>query len=240
VVTLSSRSLALWMLGYLEAALADAQHALKDAREIGQAVTLMLALSQACLTDGSCGNYVAANALSDELVALADQKGTRYWKAVGMLRQGWLLALGGKAADAVQVITSSLTANRPMATLDHPFFLSSLARAYAELGQLDDAWRSIDEALTLIETTKERWCEAEVNRTAGEIALKSPEPDAAKAEAYFERALAVAGQQQAKSWELAPQRAWPGSGAIRASAMRPAICSLRSTAGSPKASIRSI
>ena len=37
---------------------------------------------------------------------------------------------------------------------------------------------------------------------AGEIALKSPQPDAAKAEAHFERALAVARQQQAKSWEL--------------------------------------
>jgi predicted ATPase len=33
-------------------------------------------------------------------------------------------------------------------------------------------------------------------------ALKSPEPDAVKAEAYFERALAVARHQQAKSWEL--------------------------------------
>jgi predicted ATPase len=38
--------------------------------------------------------------------------------------------------------------------------------------------------------------------TAGEIALVQPEPDAAKAEAYFERALAIARQQQAKSWEL--------------------------------------
>jgi predicted ATPase len=37
---------------------------------------------------------------------------------------------------------------------------------------------------------------------AGEIALLSPEPDAPKAEQYFERALAVARQQQAKSWEL--------------------------------------
>jgi predicted ATPase len=44
--------------------------------------------------------------------------------------------------------------------------------------------------------------EAEVQRTAGEIALKSPEPDAAKAEGHFQRALAVARQQQAKSWEL--------------------------------------
>ena len=42
---LSFRSLALWLLGYPEAALADADQALKDAREIGQAATLMYALS---------------------------------------------------------------------------------------------------------------------------------------------------------------------------------------------------
>jgi predicted ATPase len=53
-----------------------------------------------------------------------------------------------------------------------------------------------------METTNEKWFEAEAIRIAGEIALKSPEQDAAKAEAYFERALAVARQQQAKSWEL--------------------------------------
>jgi len=83
-----------------------------------------------------------------------------------------------------------------------PFHLSHLARAHAELGRFDDAWRCLGEALTAIETTKEQWCEAEVNRIAGEIALMSPEPDTTKAEAYFECALAVARQQQAKSWEL--------------------------------------
>jgi hypothetical protein len=77
-----------------------------------------------------------------------------------------------------------------------------LARAHADLGQFDDAWSCIGEALTAVETTKERWFEAEINRIAGEIALKSPQSDAAKAEAYFDRALAVARQQQAKSWEL--------------------------------------
>jgi predicted ATPase len=53
-----------------------------------------------------------------------------------------------------------------------------------------------------IEATKERWFEAEANRIAGEIALRAPEPDGAKAQEYFERALMVARQQQAKSWEL--------------------------------------
>jgi hypothetical protein len=52
------------------------------------------------------------------------------------------------------------------------------------------------------EATEEKWCDADVHRIAGEIALMSPEPDVAKAQQYFERALAVARQQQAKSWEL--------------------------------------
>ena len=52
------------------------------------------------------------------------------------------------------------------------------------------------------EISKEKWYEAEINRIAGEIVRKSPKPDAAKAEAYFDRALAVARQQQAKPWEL--------------------------------------
>jgi predicted ATPase len=53
-----------------------------------------------------------------------------------------------------------------------------------------------------VETNKERLWEAEATRVAGEIGLQSPQRNAAKAEGYFERALAVARAQQAKSWEL--------------------------------------
>jgi len=56
--------------------------------------------------------------------------------------------------------------------------------------------------MTEVETTKERWYEAEINRIAGEVTLKSPEPDATKAESYFDGALRVARQQRSKSWEL--------------------------------------
>ena len=53
-----------------------------------------------------------------------------------------------------------------------------------------------------MQTSKQRWCEAETNRIAGGISLLSPKRDVARAEAYFERALTIARQQQAKSWEL--------------------------------------
>ena len=120
-----------------------------------------------------------------------------------MMQRGCLLALTGKASDAVQTITCGLSAMRSTGTTTWmPLWLSYLTRANAEIGQFDDAKRCIGEAMAAVETAKERWCEAEVNRIAGEIALLSPEPDAARAEQYFERALAVARAQQAKSWEL--------------------------------------
>ena len=83
-----------------------------------------------------------------------------------------------------------------------PFFLSYLARAHAELANFEDAWRSICEAIATVQTSKERWCEAEIYRIAGEIKLLAPEPDGARAEAYFQRALVIARTQQAKSWQL--------------------------------------
>jgi class 3 adenylate cyclase/predicted ATPase len=204
VAVLSFRSLALWTLGFPESALADAEQAFGDAREMGQAATFLFALG-----GGGpwvlvlCGNYAAASAHADELVALAVEKGAPLWKAHGMINQGRLLALTGKASEAVQMMNSGIAAFRSTgSTTWLPWQLSFLASAYAELGQFDDAWRCIGEALTAVETTKERWCEAEINRIAGEIALKSPEPDTVKAQVYFERALATARAQQAKSWEL--------------------------------------
>jgi predicted ATPase len=173
------------------------------AREIGHSATLMYVLNFSAWTQIFCGNYVAAGVLIDEFSALKDRTGSAFWGAWGMMQRGCLLALGGKASDVAQTITSGLAAMRSTGTtMWMPFWLANLTRANADIGQFDSARRCIGEAMAVAETAKERWCEAEVIRIAGEIALLSPEPDVAEAEAHFERALAVARQQQAKSWEL--------------------------------------
>jgi predicted ATPase len=180
----------------------------------------MFALLYTSITYSFCANYAVAKALADELVALGDETGATFWKAAGIAFQGSVLSVTGQAADAVHTITSGITAWRSMGgTVFSPWWLSCLARAYAELTRYDDAWRYIGEAITLVETTKERWCEAEVYRTAGEIALLSSELDEAKAEGYFQRALAIARQQQAKSWELGASmslaRLWRDQGKVQ-------------------------
>ena len=200
VATLSYRSQALWVLGYPEAALADTKHAMKDAREIGQAATLMYALLYAQRMHSHCGSYTTAIALADELVRLADEKSAPFWKGTGTVAQGYLSLTGD---PAVQMITSGMAQVRATGgRVSFPSYLSFLAKVYAGSGRFDDAWRCVGEAMTTMQITKETWFEAEANRMAGEIAYRLPDPDTATAEAYFERALAVARQQQAKSWEL--------------------------------------
>ena len=91
-----------------------------------------------------------------------------------------------------------------------------------------------------METTKEAMFEAEVYRIAGEIALKSPQLDAARAQSNFEHSLLVARKQQAKSLELRTAmslaRLWP----TRENHSKLANCLLRYIAGSRKGSMRAI
>src|SRR5262249_21277948 len=88
VAILSYRSQALCALGYPESALADAEHALGEAREMGQAANFLFALGGArARVLILCGNYAAASAQADELAALAVEKGAVVWRAIGMLDQ---------------------------------------------------------------------------------------------------------------------------------------------------------
>jgi predicted ATPase len=220
VTILSFRSLALWVLGYPEAALTDIHRAVERVRESGQAAALMYTFNVTSMILAFCGNHDTANAQCEELVALADEKGGAFWRASGMLRQGQLVALTGKASDAARVITSGITAYRSTgSTVWLPFYLAALAKANAEVGQLEDAWRWMEEAMSLTESTGEKWSEAEINRLAGEIALLSPAPRKEKARAHFMQALDIARQQQARSWELRASmslaRLWRSQGKVR-------------------------
>ncbi len=200
---LAFRSLAQWVLGYGEGAAATADQALENARNSGQVGTLMYVLFFISPLHLLMGNYTTAAAQAQELLALAEEKVASFWIERATFVRGCVLASTGKPCDAVQLITSGLATSQVTGTTFWvPLYESYLAKSHAELGKLVDAWRCIGEATRAVDTTKETMFEAEVYRVAGEIALKSPAPDATKAQAYFERALAVARQQEAKSWEL--------------------------------------
>jgi predicted ATPase len=201
VSALSYRAQAVWILGYPDLARSDVDSAITDAREIDQSPSLLYALVNVSLPLLFTGDYATATKLLAEVAELADAMGSLFWKTYGMLNLACLLALTGNAAEAVATFIAGLAAWRSLgATLNEPLYLGCLAKAHAELDQSDDAWRCVGEAMTVINSTEQRMWEAEVNRLAGEVALRSREPD--KAGQYFERALEVARRQKAKSCEL--------------------------------------
>ena len=189
----------MWQLGYPAASRNDAERAVKNARKSGHPANLMYALNRAIQSYTFCRDYAVAHAKLDELAALGDERAT----SLENIGRGKLFSLTGKASDAVRAITSgSISLRSSGVTLYEPWHLWHLAIAHADLCQFEDAQRCIADAMDRIERSNEKWCEAEVHRIAGEIELKSLAPDAEKAEKHFERALVVARQQRARSWEL--------------------------------------
>jgi class 3 adenylate cyclase/predicted ATPase len=203
VAALCYRSWIRWMLGYPEAALADARRAVAEAREVGQGVPLMYSLYFTSYAFVHCGDYQAADAQLTELIPLATEKNAAQWRGGGMMHRGCIQALTGNASDAIAMIPAGIAAWKSSGSIVFvPWYVAHMARARAEQGQFEEAWRHIDEALKAVDTTGETWCESDIHRIAGEIALLSPVPDVGKAKAHLDRALAVARAQQAKSWEL--------------------------------------
>ncbi|MGC9358405.1 MAG: tetratricopeptide repeat protein, partial [Anaerolineae bacterium] len=75
-----------------------------------------------------------------------------------------------------------------------------LAEAYLALGQVETAHTTLEHNLAHINETGLRFFEAETLRRQGEVLRKLNRPG--DAETYFQRAIAVAQEQAARSWEL--------------------------------------
>jgi predicted ATPase len=84
-----------------------------------------------------------------------------------------------------------------------PYFLALLADAHAAAGQPQEGLRVMAEALGVLGETRECAWEAELYRIHGELLLKAGAPRGGpEAEERFRRAMDIARQQEARSWEL--------------------------------------
>jgi predicted ATPase len=106
--------------------------------------------------------------------------------AMSLIMHGWALAQQGQAKEGIVQMTQGLRAYHATgAAIRRPHFLALLA-----------------EALALVDTTGERWYEAELYRLKGELLLQQNSDNQAEAERCFHHALDIARNQQAKSFEL--------------------------------------
>ena len=135
-------------------------------------------------------------------VAMADEKGSALWPPWGTLNRGCVLVLSGKASEAEQVIRTAIVAFRSTgATVWTPCYLTFLARALSAIGHFEEALAFARDARAITSTSGELWFVSDIHRTIGEIALLGSEPNLTEAQSQFVRALEIARERQARSFE---------------------------------------
>jgi predicted ATPase len=198
-------ALALWCLGYPEQALRRSHEALTLAQDLSHPFSLAFALSQAAHLHHFRREALAVHERAEAVRALARAQGFSRWDAFGTSLGGWALAVQGQRDEGIAQLRQGLAAWQAAGqALGQLSMLALLAETYGQAGQAEAGLRVLAEAPALMDTTGERFQEAEVWRLQGELLLAQAgaQPQGQEAEACFQQALAVARHQQAKSWEL--------------------------------------
>jgi adenylate cyclase len=140
---------------------------------------------------------------AEAAISLAKEQGFPLMLAFGAMAYGWALAHQGQAQAGMEQLTQGLTAFRAIGSeITGPYRLALLAEAHGTLGQPEAGLAVLTEALTLVETTGERWYEPELYRLKGELLLQQNSDNQVEAESCFAQAITIARSQQAKSLEL--------------------------------------
>jgi predicted ATPase len=193
----------LWCLGYPDQALRRSGEAVRSARELSHINSLTFSMYFAIRLHLFRGEVREAEELAEAALGLSTKHGFRFWTAMILFLQGWSRCLQGREAEGTARMRAGFAdALATGAKTMRPAFCGLLAEAYGQVGQLEDAWRMLSDALDAVEESGQRYHEAETYRFKGELHLREPRPALEQAEACFQRAIDIARRQQAKSWEL--------------------------------------
>jgi DNA-binding winged helix-turn-helix (wHTH) protein/predicted ATPase len=193
----------LWCLGSPAQAMRRCQEALALAQELEHPYSLAMAQHYAALLHHRCREVRAVQAQAEALLALATAQGFPLMEGLGTCWRGWVLAMQGQGEAGLAQIREGMTAVLATGqTLARPLCLVLLAEAAGHAGQVEEGLGLLAEALMAFEASGRGDLRVEAYRLQGTLLLRQAVPDAVQVEACFHQALAIARQQQAKSWEL--------------------------------------
>jgi predicted ATPase len=193
----------LWSLGYPEQGLVRSGEALRLAQQVPHPFSLCHTLSALAQFHQFRREGYAAQECAEASIILAMEQGFPLFTARSAVLRGWALVQQGQTKEGIEQMHQSMQAFRATgAEISRPYFLALLTQVHGTMGQPEAGLAVLTEALTLVDTTGERWYEAELHRLKGEFLLQQSPDHYVEAEACFHHAMAIAQNQAAKSWEL--------------------------------------
>lgn len=209
VRALSTSALVRWTLGYPEQASKRAQESFALARNLSHPFSLAHTFCLAAELHQFRRDLKLTQEYADAAIALSTEQGFPFWLAWATILRGWALTEQGQHEEGIAQIHQGLSAYHATgAALGHSHFQELLAQAYGRMGQLESGLSALAEAADAVKRAGEHFCEAEWHRIKGELIFQDSSPHDLKAvsdteaEACFRNAIAIARQQNARSFEL--------------------------------------
>jgi len=199
---------ALWALGFPDSAAEKTKEAMKLARRLAQPQTLVVAGHFAVQLHQLRGEVSLAYERAKEAVKLADEYGLELWLAYGLIELAWAEAELGDTHQGIERMQRALAEYETTgAKLWSSYSLQLLADLLVRAGRVEEGLATIAKALMYAEQSGEKHSMAELYRIKGELLIKAGERSqkgrfAEDARTCFANALAIAKEQQAKSYEL--------------------------------------
>jgi class 3 adenylate cyclase/predicted ATPase len=199
----SYAAITLWQLGYPDQALSAGKEAIAVAIRLSHPLSLTFAGNLVGILRQLRREARATQETAENMIAPSAEHGLTNPLAYATSLRGWALTEQGHDDEGIAQIHEGLAAARATGTeLLRPYHLCLLAEACTKTGRFDEALNAVREALAIADEHENRAFEAEVHRLKGELLLKQNDSNAAEAQSCFQRAIKIARNQSAKSWEL--------------------------------------
>jgi DNA-binding SARP family transcriptional activator/tetratricopeptide (TPR) repeat protein len=202
VYGLSLAAAVLWLLGHPDQGLRRSQEAIALAQTLSHPYSLALSHGVAGWFHVFRRDARSAQEHAEASIWFSTEYGFPYFSAMGRIIRSWALTEQGQGEEGIAAIRQGIADyGATGAGLGQPHHFAMLAEACGRAGQTEEGLDFLAEALVAMHRNGECWCEAKIHVVQGEL-LWMRGADEAEVEMCFQRAIQVACQQQAKSWEL--------------------------------------
>jgi predicted ATPase len=187
-----------WMLGYPDRSLQELRAAVGSAETLGHPFTLAQTLCYVAFVHIFRHEPSAAADYAGRALRICEEQRIAHYHAFALCADGWALSVSGESEKGLAQIGQGLDGY--LAAPRH-ILLALQADAQLAIGKPEAALVSVAAGLEAVEKTGGAPLKAELHRLRGE-ALLAGAGTPGEAETAIEQAIAVARQQNAKSWEL--------------------------------------
>jgi predicted ATPase len=212
ILSLTLIAFPLWYLGYPDQAQKRMGEALELAEELAHPFSLARVLGfAAAFYNNMPREFQKALERAEAALTLCQTEGFAYWLPITMRLRGQALVGLGQDTAGISLIQQAREVGQAMGGVNtETDELAQLANAYGKVGRIKEGLDLLSEALKIVENTGERLFEIEIHWVKGELLFKSKEGPGTnpeenrliEAEACFLKAIEIAREQEAKSWEL--------------------------------------